>query len=84
MNDITDMKNYYSILITDWNTAIDKLLHDNTVYAPTKTGDSIDYELIGSDNIQDIIYNIPKPTTPLKTFFLLFNRMLVFIILLAY
>ncbi|MFC2151569.1 4Fe-4S dicluster domain-containing protein [Bacteroidota bacterium] len=70
MNEITDMKNYYSLLNSDWNSAIDQLLTNYLIFAPTKTDDSIDYELINSENVSEIIYNIPKPTTPLKTFFL--------------
>lgn len=64
------MKKFYSILISDWNNAIEKLLPNYLVYAPIKIEDSIDYELINSENITEISYNIPKPTTPLKTFYL--------------
>lgn len=64
------MKNYYSLLISDWNITIDKLLDNYSIYAPVKTGNSIDYEVIHNKNVAEIIYNIPKPTTPLKTFYL--------------
>lgn len=64
------MKNFYSLLISDWNGLIEKILPDYLVYAPINAGNSIDYEMIDSENINDISYNIPKPTTPLKTFFL--------------
>lgn len=70
MNDVTDMKNYYSLLISDWEKAIGQLLEAYSIYAPVKNIDSIDYELINKEYIPEIIYNIPKPTTPLKTFFL--------------
>lgn len=70
MNDVTDMKNYYSLLISDWEKAIAQLLEDYSIYAPIENSDSIDYEFIDIEHIPEIIYNIPKPTTPLKTFFL--------------
>jgi len=70
VNNITDMKNYYSLLISDWNAVIEKILPSYSLYAPIKENDSIDYELVDIENLNDIVYNIPKPITPLKTFFL--------------
>lgn len=70
VNDITNMKNYYSLLNSEWNSAIEQLFGDYLIYAPLKTSESIDYELIQNEDIPEIIYNTPKPTTPLKTFFL--------------
>ncbi|MBU8891706.1 MAG: 4Fe-4S dicluster domain-containing protein [Bacteroidales bacterium] len=64
------MKNYYSLLNSDWNSAIDQLLNDYLIYAPIKSNNSMDYEPVNPENISEIVYNIPKPTTPLKTFFL--------------
>ena len=64
------MKNFYSLLISDWDKAIGQLLEEYIVYAPIKSNGSIDYQLIGNENVPEILYNIPKPTTPLKTFFL--------------
>ena len=64
------MKNYYSLLNSDWNSAIDHLLTDYLIFAPINNYDAIDYELVDSENISEIVYNIPKPVTPLKTFFL--------------
>lgn len=64
------MKNYYSLLDPDWNSAIDKLLTNYLIYAPIKFDNSIDYEIIDNESVSEIIYNIPKPTTPLKTLFL--------------
>jgi sulfhydrogenase subunit beta (sulfur reductase) len=60
----------FQITKTDWQKALQKLNESYTVYAPVSNGYSIDYEIIGDDNINDIIYNTPKPVTPLKTFFL--------------
>jgi len=64
------MKNYYSLLISDWNAVIENILPNYSLYAPIKDNGAIDYELIDLENIKNITYNIPKPTTPLKTFFL--------------
>jgi len=64
------MKNYYSLLISDWNAVIKKILPNYSIYAPIKENDSLDYELIDLENSSNISYNLPKPTTPLKTFFL--------------
>ncbi|OFX83205.1 MAG: hypothetical protein A2W99_12720 [Bacteroidetes bacterium GWF2_33_16] len=64
------MKNYYSLHISEWNKAIEKVLSDYLIYAPIKNDFTLDYELINQTNISEILYNIPKPTTPIKTLFL--------------
>ncbi len=64
------MKKNYSLLNSDWNSAISQLLQNYIVYAPVKHENFTDYELIHTENISEIVYNIPKPITPLKTFFL--------------
>jgi len=46
------------------------LLQDYYIYAPVITNGNKDYRLICEDDLNKIIYNTPKPTTPLKTFFL--------------
>jgi len=40
------------------------------IYAPVKRENIIDYELINVSNLDGITYNLPKPITPLKVFFL--------------
>jgi sulfhydrogenase subunit beta (sulfur reductase) len=60
----------FQIATTDWLKALQKLNESYNVYAPVNNGNSIDYEIVGDNNINGIIYNIPKPVTPLKTFFL--------------
>lgn len=64
------MENFYSVLTSEWNRAMENLLQQYEIYAPIRTDETIDYEIIDADNISEAIYNIPKPTTPLKTFFL--------------
>lgn len=60
----------YILHKSKWNLTLNKLLFDFTVYAPVKTDDQIDYALISNDIFDEIIYNHPKPSSPLKTFFL--------------
>ena len=60
----------FQIATTDWQKALQKLNESYQVYATVNNGSSIDYELVNDNNINDIIYNTPKPVTPLKTFFL--------------
>ena len=45
-------------------------LKDYTVYAPFRRLNTLDYDRVKADNVQDIVLNEPLPTTPLKTFFL--------------
>jgi sulfhydrogenase subunit beta (sulfur reductase) len=46
------------------------LLQDYYVFAPVLINGNQDYRLICEDDLNQIVYNTPKPTTPLKTFFL--------------
>ena len=64
------MKNIYSLFSSDWNKVLEEIVPMYNIYATIKNDNSIDYELVNLDNISEIIYNIPKPTTPLKTFYL--------------
>jgi ferredoxin len=63
------MNNYYTISKQDWENTLKKLIEKYNVYAPADYGDNQDYELLDEDLIPSIIYNTPKPATPLKTFF---------------
>jgi sulfhydrogenase subunit beta (sulfur reductase) len=53
-----------------WDHFLSLITSNYNIYAPQKRWDTIDYELLSENNINDVIYNVPKPTTPLKTFFL--------------
>ncbi|MFO7829718.1 MAG: 4Fe-4S dicluster domain-containing protein [Bacteroidales bacterium] len=64
------MESFYSVFTSEWNHAMEKLLQSYDIYAPMCTDETIDYELLDHKNFSEAIYNIPKPTTPLKTFFL--------------
>jgi len=63
------MNKYYKISKENWDKSLLSLFSDFDIYAPVEYGESQDYELIDNDLIQDIVYNRPKPATPLKTFF---------------
>ncbi len=54
----------------EWDKALEKLLLSYTVFAPANNEFGQDYELLRPEDVSRIIYNKPKPATPLKTFFL--------------
>ncbi len=64
------MKKAFHISLMGWN----KFLRDNAdvynIYVPVKRDVAIDYELINNISASPIVYNTPKPVTPLKLFFL--------------
>lgn len=59
-----------SIKKDEWDNVIKGFLLSYDVYAPVRNEFGQDYELIEPESIHDIIYNTPKPSTPLKNFFL--------------
>jgi sulfhydrogenase subunit beta (sulfur reductase) len=63
------VKNTIQISIHDWHSFLLDLSKNNAIYIPVKTYDYIDYKLLTENNI-NVAYNIPKPVTPLKSFFL--------------
>jgi sulfhydrogenase subunit beta (sulfur reductase) len=64
------MDKFYAISSPDWQIVLQALARSYSFYAPVKYNGSMDYELIDEENTGDIIYNHPKPFTPVKTFFL--------------
>ena len=64
------MNKYYRLTKDSWDKTLLHLISQNDLYAPLEYGENQDYELIDPDLISHIVYNKPKPTTPLKTFFL--------------
>lgn len=64
------MNNYHSLSKQEWEKALSHVIENYQLYAPVPWGESQEYERIEEDTISDIIYNHPKPATPLKTFFL--------------
>lgn len=64
------MLNFYKLTKTDWDSALRSFISHYTMYAPIEEVEYIDYDIIGEADIERIIYNKPKPTTPLKTLLL--------------
>lgn len=64
------MNNIFSIPKNDWDLALLKMQDNFSIYGPIGENSHIDYEEINDSNLRNITYNHPKPTTPLKTFFL--------------
>lgn len=69
-NPNNNMNQNHSLPKADWEKALYNLVVQYNLYAPIQYNGHQDYELIHQDNIAGIIYNIPKPVTPLKKFFL--------------
>jgi len=67
---LTLMNSYYSIKRESWESGIIRLTSSYNVFAVVDNGYSFDYEMVDNRNISSIVYNKPKPSTPLKTFFL--------------
>ncbi len=61
---------HYKLSEAAWEKAIRSMLGSNNVYAPLKSNGNIDYEPITTEKIPSIIYNEPKPVSPLKLFLL--------------
>ena len=61
---------YLSIKKEDWDNNLEQLLLSCTVVAPVRNEFGLDYELLKTGEIKSIVYNSPKPATPLKSFFL--------------
>jgi sulfhydrogenase subunit beta (sulfur reductase) len=54
----------------EWDERLKQLLSSLDLYGPVENDFSIDYVKLDADIIPEIIYNKPKPVTPLKNFFL--------------
>lgn len=62
---------FFTFRKESWNNQFIKLYPEYDIYAPFLFDDHIEYSLLRkADEIENIIYNKPKPSTPLKTFFL--------------
>ena len=61
---------YYSIKKEEWDKTLVQLLLSHTIFATVKNEFGQDYELIKPEDIAGISYNVPKPATSLKSFFL--------------
>ncbi|TLX75737.1 hypothetical protein E9993_09285 [Labilibacter sediminis] len=61
----------------NWSDLLTGMAKDYHIYAPIQYSNQQDYELLNEYNIKDIVYNHPKPATPLKTFLLPIKQNLV-------
>ncbi len=61
---------YKSIKKEEWDNTLEKLLLSYTIFASIPNDSGQDYEELRPVDISRIIYNKPKPATPLKSFFL--------------
>ena len=66
--------NEISIPKHEWDGALIRLLLSADVYAPIENEFCCDYEKVDVDTVLEIVYNRPKPVTPLKKFFLPFKE----------
>lgn len=64
------MEPNYKVSIRDWQKLLVSYVPEYRVYAPTLIGTTIDYQIIDEKNIDEILYNVAKPASPLKLFFL--------------
>jgi len=64
------MQQYKCIKKEEWDKVLEQLLVSHTIFASTDSEFGIDYELVTPAVISRIIYNKPKPATPLKSFYL--------------
>jgi sulfhydrogenase subunit beta (sulfur reductase) len=62
--------NYYSIGKEEWDKILEQLILSYTIFATVSNEFGQDYELLKVEDIPFILYNKPKPATPLKSFFL--------------
>jgi len=64
------MKSGFHISLMGWNKFLRDQEEEYNIYVPVKKDVAIDYDLINNCSLPSIIYNTPKPVTPLKLFFL--------------
>lgn len=65
------MEEFLTFSIESWNKQLTGLIPEFDIFAPVPFEDNIEYSPINrSSDVDKIIYNRPKPSTPLKTFFL--------------
>lgn len=62
--------NRISIPKQEWDEKLLQSLSSHEIYAPLENEFSCDYVKLETGKVPDIVYNKPKPVTPLKKFFL--------------
>jgi sulfhydrogenase subunit beta (sulfur reductase) len=61
---------YKSIKKEEWDKTVEHLLLSYSIFACVENEYGLDYEFIRPADVKKISYNKPKPSTPLKSFFL--------------
>jgi len=61
---------YKSIKKEEWDKTVEQLLLSYSIFACVENEYGLDYEFIRPADVKKISYNKPKPSTPLKSFFL--------------
>lgn len=64
------MENDFHVSLEDWHRFLGNQEDEYNIYVPVKKAGFIDYDLINFAPPSSIVYNYPKPITPLKLFFL--------------
>jgi sulfhydrogenase subunit beta (sulfur reductase) len=65
------MPDNFLISKQNWDKVLQKLLTENDLYASVESDGNKEYQLIKDEkDLSRIVYNHPKPTSPLKTLFL--------------
>ena len=64
------MPSIFQIKKSAWQTMLETLISDFTIYAPIQKQSTLDYQVLSKEEIPHIVYNSPKPVSPLKIFFL--------------
>lgn len=62
--------NRISIPKQEWDERLLDSLNSHRIYAPLENDYSCDYAKLEAETVPEIVYNKPKPVTPLKKFFL--------------
>lgn len=61
---------YFILGKKEWDMRLGELIQSHTIYAAVSSEFGQDIELLKPEDIPAILYNKPKPATPLKSFFL--------------
>jgi sulfhydrogenase subunit beta (sulfur reductase) len=64
------MMKRFIVEIKNWDKILEQLIDCSIVYSSVEDEFGQDYELLTKELIPHIVYNKPKPVTPLKNFFL--------------
>ncbi len=63
------MSNPWLITLENWNKVLASLIQDFVLYGTTEEQGILDYQMLSGETVGTVVYNTPRPTTPLKTFF---------------